>query len=73
MSANLAAAAAGPSRGHFTRARTAAAAVLHEVWEIMHAPANLRIELLRMADHCEATQPEQAARLRQVAGSSWGE
>lgn len=55
------------------RVKAAAAAALRELWAIMNAPENLRRELYRMADECESTRPEDAARLRQVASRNWSD
>ncbi len=54
-----------------TQLRHAAVAVLREVWEIINAATTVRGELRRMADECEASRPEYAARLRKVACSDW--
>lgn len=51
-----------------------AAAATREVFAFVHTAANLRSELRRMADECEATRPDQARQLREVADSTnWGE
>jgi hypothetical protein len=56
-----------------SRVTAAAAAAAREVWEIINAAANLRHEMRRMADECEATRPEDAARLRKLANQHWTE
>ncbi len=53
------------------RIRTTTAAVSREIWELMNAAANMRDDLRRMADECEGSDPEQAARLRKLANSHW--
>lgn len=49
------------------------AAALREVWEVLNAVGNLRNEMRRMADECESTDPQQAARLRKVANQNWSD
>ncbi len=55
------------------RIRTTAHAVFREVTEAIKAALDLRNELRRMADEFESTRPEQAARLRKLANSNWGD
>lgn len=64
---------ASPAARPIRRVRDAMAAALREVWAILHAASDLRNEIRRMADECEATRPEQAAQLRKVANSNWVE
>lgn len=56
-----------------SRIRQAAGAVFREVSRTIHAATDLRNELRRMADEVQGTRPEQAARLRKLANSHWGE
>lgn len=55
------------------RTRTTTAAVFREIWDLMNAAANMRDDLRRMADECESSDPEQAARLRKLASSHWSQ
>lgn len=43
------------------------------LWLIIDTAADIRNELQRMADAAEATRPEHAARLRQLARAPWRE
>ncbi len=40
-------------------------------WEFLKIACNLSAELNRIADEWEATRPEQAARMREVARKGW--
>jgi hypothetical protein len=42
------------------------------VWQVVKVAFNLSDELLRMANECESTRPEQAALLRKAARQGWG-
>ncbi len=56
-----------------TRIGQAIRAAGREIVETIQAPAELRNELRRMADACEITSPEKAARLRKLAKSNWSD
>lgn len=55
------------------RTRIAVKAFSREAWAILKSAANPRAELRQMAAECEHTRPEQAARLRRLASTNWGE
>ena len=54
-----------------TRAVALTAAVARELWELVNMLANPSAELGRLADECESTQPELAARLRKALQQGW--
>ncbi|WP_418314891.1 hypothetical protein [Piscinibacter sakaiensis] len=50
-----------------------AGALQRELAAMAHSVVGARQELRRMADQYEATDPDQAARLRKLAASNWDE
>ncbi len=59
--------------GIAARFGSAVAGLLREVWALRHASAELRQHLMRRADECESTDPEEALRLRTIARARWSE
>ncbi len=54
-----------------TTATDAVVAAAHSTWAFLKIVFNLSAELNRIADEWEATRPEQAARMREVARKGW--